>query len=144
MEIVHRLTQISPSATLASAEKAARLVAQGLDVIDLGQGLPDFSTPKNICNAGITAISEGHTRYTANSGLPELRDAIAERYGSLCGVEYDRSETIITCGGKHALYSAFQALVEDGDEVIIPTPYWVSFPAQVRIAGGQPVFVGTR
>ena len=144
MEIVNRLTQISPSATLASAEKAARLVARGLDVIDLGQGLPDFSTPENICNAGIAAISEGHTRYTANSGLPELRDTIAARYGSLYGVEYERSETIITCGGKHALYSAFQALVEDGDEVIIPTPYWVSFPAQVRIAGGHPVFVDAR
>ena len=118
MEIVNRLTQISPSATLASAEKAARLVAQGLDVIDLGQGLPDFSTPKNICDAGISAISEGHTRYTANAGLPELRDTIAARYGSLYGVEYDRSEIIITCGGKHALYSAFQALVEDGDEAV--------------------------
>ena len=144
MEIVNRLTQISPSATLASAEKAARLVAQGIDVIDLGQGLPDFSTPSNICGAGITAINEGRTRYTANSGIPELRDTIAAHYGSLYGVEYDRSETIITCGGKHALYSAFQALVEEGDEVIIPTPYWVSFPAQVRLAGGHPVFVDAR
>lgn len=141
MEISQRLARISASATLAAADKTARLVAQGLDVIDLGQGLPNFSTPAHICDAGITAINEGRTRYTPTSGIPELRDAVAARYESLYGVEYDRSETIITCGGKHALYSAFQALVEDGDEVIIPTPYWVSFPAQVRIAGGHPVFV---
>ena len=144
MEIVNRLARISPSATLAAADKAARLVAQGLDVIDLGQGLPDFPTPPQICDAGITAINEGRTRYTPAAGIPELRDAIAARYRALYGVEYERAETIVTCGGKHALYSAFQALVEDGDEVVIPTPYWVSFPEQVRIAGGRPVFVDAR
>ncbi len=144
MEIVNRLARISPSATLAAAAKAARMVAQGLDVIDLGQGLPDFPTPAPICEAGITAINEGRTRYTPASGIPELRDIIAARYRELYGVEYERAETIITCGGKHALFAAFQALVEDGDEVVIPTPYWVSFPEQVRIAGGRPVFVDTR
>jgi len=144
MEIVNRLARISPSATLAAADKAARLTARGLDVIDLGQGLPDFPTPPRICDAGIAAINEGRTRYTSAAGIPELRDAIADRYRALYGVEYERAETIVTCGGKHALYSAFQALVEDGDEVIIPTPYWVSFPEQVRIAGGRPVFVDAR
>jgi len=144
MEIVNRLARISPSATLAAAAKAARMVAQGLDVIDLGQGLPDFPTPAPICEAGITAINEGRTRYTPASGIPELRDIIAARYREVYGVEYERAETIITCGGKHALFAAFQALVEDGDEVVIPTPYWVSFPEQVRIAGGRPVFVDTR
>ncbi|MCH7825476.1 MAG: pyridoxal phosphate-dependent aminotransferase [Acidobacteria bacterium] len=144
MEIVNRLARISPSATLAAADKAARMAAQGLDVIDLGQGLPDFPTPPQICDAGITAINEGRTRYTPAAGIPELRDAIAARYRALYGVEYERAETIVTCGGKHALYSAFQALVEDGDEVVIPTPYWVSFPEQVRIAGGRPVFVDAR
>jgi len=144
MEIVNRLARISPSATLAAADKAARLTARGLDVIDLGQGLPDFPTPPRICDAGIAAINEGRTRYTSAAGIPELRDAISDRYRALYGVEYERAETIVTCGGKHALYSAFQALVEDGDEVIIPTPYWVSFPEQVRIAGGRPVFVDAR
>lgn len=144
MEIVNRLARISLSATLAAADKAARLSARGLDVIDLGQGLPDFPTPPRICDAGIAAINEGRTRYTSASGIPELRDAISNRYRALYGVEYERAETIVTCGGKHALYSAFQALVEDGDEVVIPTPYWVSFPEQVRIAGGRPVFVDAR
>jgi len=141
MEIVKRLAQISPSATLAAADKSAKLKAQGVDVIDLGQGLPDFGTPEHICDAGVEAIRAGKTRYTPASGIPELRDAIATRYQETYGIEYSRDETIVTCGGKHALYAAFQALVEDGDEVIIPTPYWVSFPEQVRIAGGRPVFV---
>jgi len=141
MQIVKRLAQISPSATLAAADKAARLKAQGIDVIDLGQGLPDFGTPENICAAGIAAIEEGKTRYTANAGIAELRDAIAAHYRATYGIEYDREEVLVTCGGKQALYAAFQALVQDGDEVIIPTPYWVSFPEQVRIAGGRPVFV---
>ena len=144
MEIVNRLARISPSATLEAADKAARLIAQGADVIDLGQGLPDFPTPPQVCDAGIAAINDGRTRYTAAPGIAELRDAIAAHYGATYGVEYGRAETIVTCGGKHALYSAFQALVEEDDEVVIPTPYWVSFPEQVRIAGGRPVFVDTR
>jgi len=144
MEIVKRLGQISPSATLAAADKSARLKAQGVDVIDLGQGLPDFPTPANVCAAGIAAINDGKTRYTPASGIPELRDAIAARYQAAYGIEYDRDRVIVTCGGKQALYSAFQALVEEGDEVIIPTPYWVSFPEQVRLAGGRPVFVDAR
>ena len=141
MEIVKRLAQISPSATLAASDKAARLKAQGLDVIDVAPGLPDFGTPENISEAGIQAIRDGKTRYTAGAGIPELRDAVAEHYHGLYGVSYERENTLITCGGKHALFAAFQALVEDGDEVIIPSPYWVSFPEQVRIAGGRPVFV---
>lgn len=144
MEVVKRLGQISPSATLAAADKSARLKEQGVDVIDLGQGLPDFPTPANICAAGIAAIEQGKTRYTPASGIPELRDAIAARYEAAYGIEYPRDGIIVTCGGKHALYAAFQALVEEGDEVIIPTPYWVSFPEQVRIAGGRPVFVDAR
>ncbi len=143
MEIVKRLAQISPSATLAAAEKAARLREQGVDVIDLGPGQPDFGTPASISAAGIRAIEEGKTRYTPGPGIPELRDAIAAHYAGQYGIDYSRDETIVTCGGKHALYAAFQALVEDGDEVVIPTPYWVSFPEQVRIAGGRPVFVDT-
>jgi aspartate aminotransferase len=144
MEIVKRLAQLSPSATLAAADKSARLQAQGVDVIDLGQGLPDFPTPANICAAGIAAIEQGKTRYTPASGIAELRDAIAARYEAAYGIENERDETIVTCGGKHALYAAFQALVQEGDEVIIPTPFWVSFPEQVRIAGGRPVFVDAR
>lgn len=141
MNIAKRLAQLGASATLTAAEKAARLEAQGVDVIDLGQGLPDFATPDNISAAGIAAINAGKTRYTAGAGIPELREAIAGRYGDAFGVPYERDEVIVTCGGKHALYAAFQALVQEGDEVIIPTPYWVSFPEQVRIAGGRPVFV---
>ena len=141
MNIAKRLAQLGSSATLAAADKSARLKAQGVDVIDLGQGLPDFGTPDNISAAGIAAIEAGKTRYTPASGIPELRDTIADRYRAAFGVSYERDEVIVTCGGKHALYSAFQALVQEGDEVIIPTPYWVSFPEQVRIAGGHPVFV---
>ena len=144
MQIVKRLARISPSATLAAADKAARLKAQGVDVIDLGQGLPDFPTPPHISEAGVRAIQDGKTRYTAAAGIAELRDAIAARYTEAHGVEYQRQETIVTSGGKQALYSAFQALVADGDEVVIPTPFWVSFPDQVRLAGGHPVFVETR
>ena len=141
MQIVNRLERISPSATLAAAEKAGRLRAQGVDVIDLGPGLPDFPTPRHICEAGIQAINDGHTRYTPAPGIPPLREAIAAHYTTTYDVEYEAAETIVTCGGKHALYAAFQALVEDGDEVVIPTPYWVSFPEQVRVAGGVPVYV---
>ena len=141
MEITTRLAQISPSATMAAGERAARLKSQGVDVIDLGPGQPDFNTPRHIREAGVRAIEEGRTTYTPAAGIPELRDVVAAKYTDAYGVDYERAETIVTCGGKHALYSAFQALVQPGDEVIIPTPYWVSFPEQVRIAGGSPVFV---
>ena len=141
MEITKRLTRVAPSATLAAGEKARRLKAQGVDVVDLGPGQPDFPTPPEVCRAGQEAIDQGHTRYTAGAGVPELRAAVAKYYTDLYGIEYSPAETMIASGGKHALYSVFSALVEPGDEVIIPTPYWVSYPDQVRLVDGEPVFV---
>ncbi|MFQ5744562.1 MAG: pyridoxal phosphate-dependent aminotransferase [Acidobacteriota bacterium] len=141
MAIAERLARIGPSATMAAGERAERLRAQGVDVIDLGPGQPDFPTPAHIAVAGSQAIAEGQTKYTPAAGIRELREAVARRFTERYGVEYEASETIITCGGKHALYSAFSALLDAGDEVIVPTPYWVSYPDQIRILGGKPVFV---
>ena len=139
-----RARGIGASATMAAGERAQRLRRQGVEVLDLGPGQPDFDTPEHIREAGIRAIRDGKTRYTPAAGIPELREAIAQMYGSRDGVEYDRQETVVTCGGKQGLHNALMALVEPGDEVIIPTPYWVSFPEQVRLAGGTPVYVETR
>ena len=141
MEIAKRLTRVAPSATLAAGEKARQLREQGVDVVDLGPGQPDFPTPPEVCRAGQEAIELGHTRYTASAGVPELRGAVAKYYTDLYGIEYSPAETMIACGGKHALYSIFSALLEPGDEVIIPTPYWVSYPDQVRLVDGEPVYV---
>jgi len=143
MRIAQSLARISPSATMAAGERAQRLRAQGVDVIDLGPGQPDFPTPENVCRAGAEAIAAGKTTYTANAGILELRQALARRFTRDWDVEYEPAEVLITCGGKAALYAAFASLVEPGDEVVIPTPYWVSFPEQVRLFGGRPVFVDT-
>lgn len=138
-----RVTRIGASATMAAGEKAQRLRRQGVKVLDLGPGQPDFDTPEHIKEAGIRAIREGHTRYTPAAGTPELREAVAAMYSRREGVEYRPEETIITSGGKHGLFDVIAALVNDGDEVIIPSPYWVSFPEQVRLMGGKPVYVDT-
>lgn len=143
MRIAESVARISASATMAAGERAQRLRAQGVDVIDLGPGQPDFPTPENVCRAGIDAIAAGKTGYTANAGIPELRQALARRFTGQWDVEYEAADVLVTCGGKAALYAAFAALVEPGDEVIIPTPYWVSFPEQVRLFGGRPIFVDT-
>ncbi len=143
MKLSERVQQIGPSATMAASERARQLRATGVDVLDLGPGQPDFDTPEHIREAGVRAIREGRTRYTAVAGIPELREAVADLYSHREGIIYRPEETMITCGGKQGLFNIFAALLNPGDEVIIPTPYWVSFPEQVKLAGGVPVPVDT-
>ncbi len=138
-----RTTRIQPSATLEMTAKAAELRAQGIDVINLSVGEPDFQTPKNIRDAGIFGIENGHTRYTAGSGTPDLKNAIIEKLSRDNQLDFSHEEIMVSCGGKHALYNACQVLFEAGDEVIIFSPYWVSFPDFVSVTGAQPVFVDT-
>ena len=138
-----RTTRIQPSATLEMTAKAAELRAQGIDVINLSVGEPDFPTPKNIRDAGIFGIENGHTRYTAGSGTPYLKNAIIEKLSRDNQLDFSHEEIMVSCGGKHALYNACQVLFEAGDEVIIFSPYWVSFPDFVSVTGAQPVFVDT-
>jgi len=143
MKLSERVRQIGPSATLAASARATELRASGVDVLDLGPGQPDFDTPEHIREAGIRAIREGRTRYTAVAGIPELREAVADLYSRREGIVYRPEETMVTCGGKQGLFNIFTALLDPGDEVIIPTPYWVSFPEMVKLAGGVPVYVDT-
>lgn len=137
------LSRVKPSATIAVSQKARELKAQGRDVIGLGAGEPDFDTPDNIKNAAIAAINRGETKYTPVSGIPELRKAIADKFKRENGLDYDPSQTIVGTGGKQILFNAFMATMNAGDEVVIPAPYWVSYPEMVAICGGTPVFVET-
>jgi aspartate aminotransferase len=138
-----RAKTLKPSPTLAIAAKEKALRAQGLDVVGFGAGEPDFDTPNHIKKAAIDAIMDGYTKYTPASGSEELKDAIIQKFKRDNDIEYRRDEVIVTCGGKHALYNLFQAIFQEGDEVIIPTPYWVSYPAMVELAGATPVFIET-
>jgi aspartate aminotransferase len=141
--ISRRAKLLKPSPTLAITAKEKELRAQGLDIVGFGAGEPDFDTPMHIKKAAIDAILDGYTKYTPAAGSEELKDAIIAKFKKDNDLEYKRDEVIVTCGGKHALYSLFQTIFEEGDEVIIPTPYWVSYPAMVELAGATPVFVET-
>lgn len=143
MSVSQRARNLVPSATLAIAATARRLRAQGVDVLGFGHGEPDFDTPEHIKEAAIRAIREGFTKYTASGGIDELKDAVATKLKRDNGLSYTREQILISCGGKHSLFNVFQALLEPGDEVIIPAPYWVSFPEQVKLCDGKPVFVPT-
>lgn len=143
LRLANRISQIQPSPTMAVMAEAMRLKAEGVDVVDFSAGQPDFPTPEHIKLSGEKAIADNFTRYTANPGMPELRQAVADRYREDYGLDFDSTNVIITSGGKHALLNFMLALVEPGDEVIIPTPYWGTFAEQVRLAGGEPVFVAT-
>ncbi len=143
MELAARLSQIKPSPTLAMNAKAGQMRAQGIDVISLAVGQPDFLTPEHICRAGIDAITGGQHKYTPADGTPELKQAVIDKYRRECGLEYTPAEIVITCGGKHALYGLAQATLGPGDEVIIPAPYWVSYPPIAILAGATPVIVET-
>ena len=138
-----RIGRITPSATLAMTAKAAELREAGVDVINLSVGEPDFPTPKNIREAGKRAIDNGHTRYTPGGGTMDLKKAAAEKMARDNDLHYKPSEILISCGGKHSLYYACQVLFQAGDEVIIFSPYWVSFPDFVAVTGAKPVFVKT-
>ena len=135
------LDRVKPSPTIAVTTKAQELRAAGRDVIGLGAGEPDFDTPENIRAAGIAAINEGHTRYTAVDGIPELKDAICAKFARDNDLSYQPAQVTVGTGGKQVLYNAFMATLNQGDEVIIPAPYWVSYPDMVLLGGGTPVFV---
>ena len=143
MKISRRAASIQPSPTLAITARAKALVAQGVDVVSFGAGEPDFDTPAHVKRAAIEAIEAGFSRYTATPGIPELRRAIAAKHQRENGLAYEEGQIIATVGAKHALFTALQALVDEGDEVIIPAPYWVSYPDMVKLAGGTPVIVET-
>jgi len=142
--LASRVTQIAPSPTLAVNAKAKALKAAGADILNFSVGEPDFDTPLHICEAGKKAIDDGHTRYTAVPGIPELRKAIAARFQADHGWDYSPEQIQVCCGGKHGLYNIFQAVINPGDEVLIPAPYWVSYPPMVQLAGGVPVSVPLR
>ncbi|MCP4329778.1 MAG: pyridoxal phosphate-dependent aminotransferase [Alphaproteobacteria bacterium] len=139
--IASRLGRIKPSATLAVNQKAAELRAAGRDVIGLGAGEPDFDTPDFIKAAGIKAIEDGQTKYTAVAGTPELRAAIAGKFERENGLIYAADQVTVSCGGKQVLYNALMATLDPGDQVIVPAPYWVSYPDMVLLAEGEPVIV---
>lgn len=142
--LADRLREVEDSPTLALAAKAKALAKAGKPILDFTAGEPDFPTPEHIKAAGIRAIQQNRTRYTPVAGIPELRAAIATHFNATRGTSYQPSQTLVTCGAKHALYNIFQALTQPGDEVIIFAPYWVSFPPLVRLAGATPVIVETR
>ena len=138
-----RMNRIEISATLAVVNEAEKLRSSGVDLVDFGAGEPHFSTPQHIKEAAIAAINGNFSKYTAVAGTAELRDAIAKRHATDFASDYKREEVIASVGGKHALFNAIQVLVDHGDEVIIPVPYWVSFKDVVQYSGGKPVFVET-
>ncbi|RSL33430.1 pyridoxal phosphate-dependent aminotransferase [Salibacterium salarium] len=141
MELSKRVSALTPSSTLAITAKAKELKSQGHDVIGLGAGEPDFNTPSYIIEAAAASMREGHTKYTPSGGLPALKQAIADKFKNDQNLEYSHEEIIVGTGAKHILFTLFQALLDEGDEVVIPTPYWVSYPEQVKLAGGEPVYV---
>jgi len=141
VKISDRVAGLTESVTLAITAKAKAMKAEGMDVIGFGAGEPDFATPENIRKAAKRAIDEGYTRYTPVGGIPELKKAIIEKFSFDNGLDYTPDEVIVSCGAKHSLYNIFQSILNTGDEVIIPSPYWVSYPAVVSLAGGVPVIV---
>ena len=135
------LSRVKPSPTIAVTTKARELKAQGRDVIGLGAGEPDFDTPDTIKKAAIAAIERGETKYTAVDGIPELKQAVVDKFARENGIEYGVDEISVACGGKHIIYNAMLATLNPGDEVVIPAPYWVSYPDIVLLAGGVPVLL---
>lgn len=144
MRLSRRVGAVQPSPTLALNARARALAAKGVEVANFAAGEPDYDTPLGVKEAAIAAIRAGFTKYTATNGILELREAIAEKLRVDNGLTYSPDEILVSCGAKHALYNAFQALLDDGDEVAIFSPYWVSYPDMVRLAGGVPVVVPTQ
>jgi aspartate aminotransferase len=140
----HRAKSLKPSPTLAINAKAKSMQAQGIQVVSFGAGEPDFDTPDNIKKAAKKAIDDGFTKYTPVGGIDELKDAIINKFKRDSHITYKRSEILVSCGGKHSFYNLAQAIFDQGDEVIIPAPYWVSYPPMVALAGGTPVIVQTK
>lgn len=144
IKLTRRVSGIAESATLAISAKAKKLKAEGRDVVNFGVGEPDFNTPDYIIEAAIKAMKEGKTKYTPASGIPELKKAIVENRKLATGVEYSPSQVVIGAGAKQPLYNAIAALAEEGDEVIVPSPYWVTYPELAKFCGAKNVFVGTK
>ena len=144
MQLSERATSLSPSLTLSIDSKAKSMIASGQDVCGFGAGEPDFDTPEFIKAAAMAALQSGFTKYTPSSGLPELRQAIADKFKQDNGLNYKASQVILSNGAKHSCYNAIMATCQAGDEVLIPSPYWLSYPEMVRLAGAEPVFVPTR
>src|SRR6202162_1937372 len=140
--LADRLKTLQPSPTLAMQARAKAMRAQGIDVISFGAGEPDFDTPERIKDAAIQALKRGQTKYTEVGGIPELRAALCTKFQRDNDLHYDPSEVLISVGGKHTIFNLFTAVLDPGDEVVIPRPYWVSYPEQVRLVGGVPVVVG--
>lgn len=136
-----RAIDAAPSPTLAITAKANALKAEGRDIVSFGAGEPDFDTPQNVKDAAVAALAKGDTKYTPSSGTAALKDAILAKLQRDNSLTYSRSEIIVSCGAKHSIYNVMQAMLNPGDEVIIPAPYWVSYPEQVKLAGGVPVVV---
>ena len=141
MKLAERAAQIKPSATLSVSTKAMELRAKGKDILSLSVGEPDFPTPAHICKAAKEAVDAGFTRYTPVPGIPELRTAAARYFNKFYGTQAEAEHVIIGNGGKHCLYNICQVLLNPGDQVLIPAPYWVSYPAMVELAGAKPVVV---
>lgn len=143
MKLAQRVSSVQPSATLALSAKAKALKAQGIEVIDFGLGEPDFDTPEPVKMAAIEALRAGFTKYTAPGGIDELKAAVAEKFLRDNNLRYEKNQIVVSCGAKHSLYNLAQVLFERGDEVLIPAPYWVSYPDQVRLNDATPVFIET-
>ena len=143
MMFSRRIQSLSPSMTIAVSTLARELKAQGKDVLSFSAGEPDFDTPERIKEAAIDAIRQGHTKYTSVAGIPELLDAIREKFRRENGLSYEREHLLVSNGAKQSLFNLTQALIDEGDEVIIPAPYWVTYPELVKYAGGKPVIIET-
>lgn len=143
LELSKKAAAVKPSSTLAITAKAKELKAQGKDVVGFGAGEPDFNTPRNICDAAIQAINDGFTKYTPASGTNELKEAVSRKFKEFNGLDYAPDQIVISNGGKHSLTNIFTALINEGDEVIIPAPFWLSYPEIVKLAGGVPVIITT-
>jgi aspartate aminotransferase len=144
MELAHRATILTPSLTLSIDSKAKAMKAEGIDVCGFGAGEPDFDTPEHIKAAAMASLDGGFTKYTPSSGIPELRQAIADKLKADNKIDYKPSQIVVSNGAKHSCYNAILATCQAGDEVIIPAPYWLSYPEMVRLAGADPVFVQTK
>ena len=141
LTLSRKASAVKPSSTLAITAKAKELKAQGIDVVGFGAGEPDFNTPENVCNAAIEAIKEGFTKYTPASGTADLKKAICDKFEKFNHLHYETNQIVISNGGKHSLTNTFHAILNPGDEVIIPAPYWLSYPEIVKLSDGVPVYV---
>lgn len=141
MSLSERVSTLTPSSTLAITATANELKAKGLDVIGFGAGEPDFNTPEHIIEAAYKAMKDGHTKYTPATGMPSLREAITHKFQTDNQLNYSTDQIVVCTGAKHALYNIFQVMLNPGDEVIVPTPYWVSYPEMVKLASGHPVYI---